>query len=129
LQDQTDGPQGRWIGQATGQPFTVDGNRPKLSEITGLTELLPDRQDEILQRTIGAVDRRGQTAGAVGPVHPIQALVARPRDPALHRAQSDAKLIRDLTQRQTAADGFDHLASLLDGACFLLMAVSSLEGF
>jgi hypothetical protein len=107
----------------------VNGNRPKLSEVTGLTQLLSDRQDQILQGTFGAVDRGGQTAGAVGPVHPIQALVTRPRDPALHSTQSDAKLVSDLAHRQTPADGCDDLASLVDGARFLLMAVSSLEGF
>src|SRR6476646_8889591 len=103
----------------------MDGGGPELAEVTGVAQLLANGQDEVLQVTLGAVDRSRQAAGAVGPVHAIQALLSGPCDPALHRTQSDAKSVSDLARGSSLADGLNHLAASFGPVSFLLMAVSS----
>jgi hypothetical protein len=88
-------------------------------------QLLADGQHEVLQVTLGAVNRRGQAAGSICPVHPIQALVAGSCHPALHGGQGDAEAVGDVAQGRAGTDGFDHLAAPLSGVGFLHMAVSS----
>src|SRR5262249_41496638 len=113
------------VGDAAGEQFAVDGGRPELAEVTGVAQLLADGQDQVLQVTLGAVDRSRQAARAVGPVHAIQALLAGPCDPALHRTQGDAKSVCDLAGGSSLADGFHHPAAAFEPISFLLMAVSS----
>jgi hypothetical protein len=103
----------------------VDGGRPELAEVTGVVQLLADGQHEVLQVTLGAVNRRGQAAGSVCPVHPIQAPVAGSCHPALHGGQGDAEAVGDVAQGSAGTDGCDHLAAALGGIGFLHMAVSS----
>src|SRR4029077_17942960 len=125
LQDQADGADRGRVGDAPGEQFAVDGGGPELAEVAGVAQLLADGQDEVLQVTLGAVDRMRQAAGACGPVHAIQTLLTGPCGPALHRTQSDAKSVSDLARGHSLADGFNHLATSFEPVSFLLMAVSS----
>src|SRR5262249_27308220 len=125
LQDQADGADRGQVGDAAGEQLAVDGGRPELAEVAGVAQLLAGGQNEVLQVALGAVDRGRQAAGAVGPVHAIQALRTGPCDPALHRTQSDAKSVSDLARGDSLADGFNHLAAPFGPVSFLLMAVSS----
>ena len=111
------------------EPRAVDGCRPELAEVTGVTQFLAEGQHQILPQALGAIDRRGQATGSVRPVHPIQALPLGPCDPALHSGQGHAELVSHVTHRGTAPDSLDHLTPPLFGRGFLLMADSSREGF
>ena len=125
LQDQADGADRGRVGDAAGEQFAVDGGGTELAEVTGVAQLLADGQDDVLQVMLGAVDRSGQAAGAVGPVHAIQSLLTGRCDPALHRTQSNAESVSDLTRGNSLANGFNHLAASFEPVPFLLMAVSS----
>src|SRR5215475_7265320 len=57
LQDQADGADRGRVGDAAGEQFAVDGGRPELAEVTGVVQLLADGQHEVLQVTLGAVNR------------------------------------------------------------------------
>jgi hypothetical protein len=82
-----------------------------LWEVTGVVQLLADGQHEVLQVTLGAVDRRGQAAGSIWPIHPIQALVDGSCQPALHGGQGDVEAVGDVAQGSAGTDGFEHLAA------------------
>ena len=129
LQDGANGPDRGRIGDTPSDQFAVDGRGPELAQVTGLAQLLTNGQHEILQRAFRAVVRGGQAAGAVGPVHAIQALFASPCDPALDGGQGHSKAGSDLAQGITSPDSFDHLAPLLTAVGFLLMAGSLRQGF
>ena len=129
LQDQADGANAGWIGQATGEPLAVDSGGPELTEVAGVTQLLANGQYEVLPRALGAIDRCRQAARAVGPVDAIQALSGGALDPALHSGQGHAELLGDLTQGGSVSDGVDQGTSALLGRGFLLRADSSAEGF
>ena len=85
LQDQADGANRRRSGEAAREPLTVNGRGPELTEVTGVAQLLADRQHPVLQGALRAIDGRGQAAGAVRPVHPVQALAPRPARPSVAR--------------------------------------------
>jgi hypothetical protein len=129
LEDQADGADRGWVGDAASEQFAVDGGGAELAEVAGVAQVLANGQDEVLQVTRGAVDRGRQAAGAVGPVHAIQSLFASPRDPALNGGQGHAKAGSDLAQGITSPDSFDHLTPSLTAFGFLLMAGSLRQGF
>src|SRR5262249_37886104 len=118
LQDQADGAQRGWLANAAGPQRAVDGRGPEPSEVTGGAEVLTDGQHKILQRTVGTVDRGGQAAGAVGPVHAVEALARGACDPALHGGQGHSKLVGNAAHGEAPADGSNHLASLVGGTVF-----------
>ena len=111
------------------QQFAMNRSVTALPEVTGVTQVLANGQDKILDGTFGAIDGRGQTTGSVLPVNAIQTLMPGSCDPALHRRQGYIKIRSDLPHRNTAANGGDHLATSLCRVGFLLMAGSLKKGF
>jgi hypothetical protein len=124
LQDAADGSRGRRVRDALGQQRAVDRLGAELTEVAGVPELLADAQDEVLQLAFRPVDGRGQAAGAVAPIHPIQALASGATDPALHGAEGHVELQGDLPRRGTTADCLNDLPAALFGLGFLVTAVS-----
>jgi hypothetical protein len=98
----------------------VDGGRPELAEVTGVTQFLAEGQHEILPLPLGAIDGRGQAARVITPVDAIEALSLGTFEPALHGGQCHAELLGDLTQGGPTSDGLDHGTSALFGRGFFL---------
>jgi hypothetical protein len=129
LQDQTDGANGRCVGQTPGEPLAMDGCGPELAEVAAVTQFLAEGQHEGLALSLGAIDRRGQAARVVGPIDAIEALSLGTFDPALHGSQCDAELPGHVTQGGPASDGLNHGTSALFGRGFFRMTDSSGKGF
>ena len=116
-EDQADGAQGRRVGPAAGQPLPVDGRRTDLAQVA-VAQLLAELHVAVLAGGVGAVDRAGQAARAVGPIDAVEALATGACQPVLHGGQGDAELAGDAPQGGAAARGLDHGTSALGGSVF-----------
>jgi hypothetical protein len=124
LQNAADGARGGRVRDALGQQRAVDRLGTELTEVAGVPDLLSDAQDEVLQRACRSVEGRGQAAGAVAPIHPIQTLASRATDPALYGAEGDVKLQGDLPGRGATAHRLNDLPATTFGPGFLVTMVS-----
>jgi hypothetical protein len=77
----------------------ADGSGSVFAQGAGLLELLAEVDDQVLDPRRGCCGRSPATAGSIGPIDAVEALVVGPTHPDLDGAQADVELLGHRTQR------------------------------
>jgi len=101
----------------------VNGICPVEPQVTGLLQLVPHGQDQILDGGFGPCCRLG-SAGAIVPVHSIEPLAAGVLDPMMDHGLADMEFVGDRVLRSTISDGGDDGSAARGLPITLLMAAS-----
>jgi hypothetical protein len=120
LQDATDGPDRGDLLLSSLEKLTVNGQIPVLTQSTGLLELSTDVEDLVFDLPADAVGRSTVRSGRpVGPVNPIESLLASSVDPEPDGEVVDPELPRHRPHRAAATYSRHHgTPSILDGVVF-----------
>src|SRR5438128_1432399 len=129
LKDVANRSQGRDLFLATSRQFTSDCQRPKLTQVGLMAELLANLKNQILHVVVGAIGDAMRGRELVTEVNAVKALAASTINPELDRRRRDVKLLRNLAQRLTATNGSDDFASPFFKIAFLLTASTSIISF
>ncbi len=125
LENPADGADGRTRGGHRVQ-HSGNGLRPKFTERTLVFEFAAQCEDQIFGRGVGPVDRVCDMR-AIIPVHSVQSLPRRARDPALHRVQTHTMSPRN-GAKGSASTGHrdDGLPPRREGIFFSIRGVSAI---
>src|SRR5204862_2678114 len=106
FEDAVDGPHRGERHDVAGLEGLVDRLGPLEAQVAAPPQLLSHGQDQVLDGGFGAGGGPWR-AGAVVPVHSVEALALGPADPRMNGGLTDTEFEGDLVLRPTASDGGD----------------------